>query len=214
MQPSVKKKVYRNRAADAKTFSHAIDFDEFDKYADIDSSILDYGCGDGGVLQQLKQLAFSNLTGMDFSPRKVEKAKENLSDVPVLLCEACRAPAQDDSFDAILLFDVLTYIYRDDDQKTLIAELLRVLKPGGILYISDYLINSDARNLKRYETFKDKYSRYGVFELDDGAILRHHSIAWIDELTAPFVIHHFRPFQAFSIDNAKSNAFQTIVRKK
>jgi SAM-dependent methyltransferase len=206
-------KDFWNRAAGVKTFTHAINFDEFDKYADIDSRILDYGCGYGRTLKQLKDLAFSNLTGMDFSEAMVGKAKDMLPGVPVMRCESCKAPVEDGTFDAILLFAVLTCIYKNEDQKRLIAELERTLKPGGILYISDYLLNSDARNKERYEAFEGKYDRYGVFELE-GAVLRHHSTAWIDELTAPFAILHFRTFEAVTMNNNKSNSFQTIVRKK
>jgi SAM-dependent methyltransferase len=214
MQPSFDQKEFWNRAADAKTFSHAINFDEFDKHADIESRILDYGCGYGRTLKQLKELAYFNLTGMDFSENMVDKARENLPGVPVVLCEPGKVPVDEESFDVILLFAVLTCIYRDEDQKSLISELHRVLKPGGILYISDYLLNPDARNKARYEKFEKRYGRYGVFELDGEAILRHHSIAWIDELTAPFAILHFGTFEAVTMNNHKSNAFQAIVRKK
>lgn len=213
IQPWSDQKSFWNRAADTKRFSHAIDFDEFDKHANIESLILDYGCGYGRTLGQLKELAYSNIVGMDFSERMVEKAKENLPGVPVVLCEAGQVPAEEASFDAILLFAVLTCVHRDEDQKSLVAELRRVLKPGGILYISDYLLNIDARNEKRYEKYKDKYGRNGVFELEDGAVLRHHSVQWIDEVTAPFVILHFRTFVADTMNGHKSNAFQTIVRK-
>lgn len=206
-------KDFWNRAAGVKIFTHAINFDEFDKYADIDSRILDYGCGYGRTLKRLKDLAFSDLTGMDFSEAMVERAKAALPGVSILLCGAGRVPAEDESFDAILLFTVLTCIYKDADQKSLIAEMRRVLRPGGILYISDVLLNSDARNKARYEEFEERYDRYGVFE-QEGAVLRHHSTAWIDELTAPFAILHFRTFEAVTMNNNKSNAFQTIVRKK
>jgi SAM-dependent methyltransferase len=213
IHPSSDQKSFWNRAANTKRFSHAIDFDEFDKHVDIESVILDYGCGYGRTLSQLKQLAYSNIVGMDFSERMVETAKGNLPGVPVVQCEAGQVPAEEDCFDAILLFSVLTCVHRDEDQKRLIAELGRVLKPGGVLYISDFLLNSDARNQERYEKFKDKYDRYGVFELEDGAVLRHHSAQWIDELTAPFIILHFRTFVADTMNGHQSNAFQTIVRK-
>ncbi|PHD10809.1 SAM-dependent methyltransferase, partial [Bacillus pseudomycoides] len=46
---------------------------------------------------------------------------------------------------------------------------------NGIIYINDFLLNQDNRNLKRYDQFYQKYDIYGVFELPDGAILRHHN---------------------------------------
>jgi ubiquinone/menaquinone biosynthesis C-methylase UbiE len=76
------------------------------------------------------------------------------------------------------LFAVLTYIPSDDDQRVLLAEVRRVLRPEGILYISDLLINTDLRNLERYERDADQFGVYGVFELPEGVIVRHHREEW------------------------------------
>ena len=203
-----------NSVAGTKRFTHAINFDEFDKYVDIGSRILDYGCGEGRLLKQLNGLAYTDLTGMDFSHRMLELARQSLPGAILLGCEGVKVPAEDASFDAVLLFTVLTCIHGDQDQKALIAELTRVLRPGGILYISDCLLNEDPRNRERYEKYEAKYGRYGVFELPEGAVVRHHSIAWIDEITAPFIVHHFRTFEAETMNGNRTNAFQTIVRKK
>src|ERR1051326_4217048 len=90
----------------------------------------------------------------------------------------------DHSFHAVLLFTVLTCIPEDDGQRALLAEIRRVLRPGGLLYISDLLINSDARNVERYQGHAEEYGMYGVFELPQGAVVRHHQEEWIKQLTA------------------------------
>ena len=64
----------------------------------------------------------------------------------------------------------------------IINEIYRVLKPGGIIYINDFLLNEDKRNKERYEKYKDKYGVYGAFELSEGGRFRHHTEKWIDEL--------------------------------
>lgn len=63
----------------------------------------------------------------------------------------------------------------------ILKEIQRVLKPNGILYINDFLLNEDKRNIHKYKEYYDKYSTYGVFELPDGAILRHHSEKRVEE---------------------------------
>jgi SAM-dependent methyltransferase len=60
-------------------------------------------------------------------------------------------PFCDRSFDAVVLFTVLTCIPFDEDQIALLAEIRRTLRPGGLLYISDLLLNSDERNIERYK---------------------------------------------------------------
>lgn len=61
-----------------------------------------------------------------------------------------------------------------------------ILRPNGTLYINDFLINNDDRNVSRYNLHKDRFQTYGVFESNDGVILRHHAIEWINELTVSF----------------------------
>ena len=59
-----------------------------------------------------------------------------------------KLPCGDQSIDAVLLFAVLTCIASDDAQKNLLREFKRVLRPGGLLVISDYPLQTDERNLR------------------------------------------------------------------
>jgi len=86
-----------------------------------------------------------------------------------------KIPFPDGEFDSVLLIGVLTSNVEDDAQENLISEISRVLKGAGILYIADFLINQDERNLKRYQKYEDEYGIYGVFKLDEGLVLRHHT---------------------------------------
>ncbi len=72
-------------------------------------------------------------------------------------------------------------IVNDKEQIALLKEIKRVLKPNGILYINDFLLNTDERNIERYKLFQDKYQKYGVFELPEGAAVRHHDIKWVEQ---------------------------------
>ena len=62
----------------------------------------------------------------------------------------------------------------------------RDLRPGGLLYVNDFLLNSDVRNRERYLAWEKVYGTYGIFELPEGAVLRHHDPARIRELLADF----------------------------
>lgn len=62
---------------------------------------------------------------------------------------------------------------KQEEQEQLLSEIKRVLKPQGILYVNDFLLNTDESNLLRYEKYKEAYGVYGVFELPDGEVCRH-----------------------------------------
>lgn len=54
-----------------------------------------------------------------------------------------------------------------------------MLKKDGVLYVNDFLLNNDERNLNRYNAFKERYNKYGVFESSDGGVFRHHKEIYI-----------------------------------
>lgn len=73
------------------------------------------------------------------------------------------------SVDLVLLFAVLTCIPLDEGQRDLLREISRVL-------------NRDLRNLERYDRYAEEYGIYGIFELTEGVVVRHHRKEWIEEL--------------------------------
>lgn len=94
----------------------------------------------------------------------------------------------------------------------MLAEVRRVLCLEGILYISDLLINTDVRNLKRYERGADQFGVYGVFELPESVIVRHHREEWIEQLTRAFTPLAFEHFTATGMNGNASAAFQYLGR--
>jgi ubiquinone/menaquinone biosynthesis C-methylase UbiE len=97
-----------------------------------------------------------------------------------------------------------------DTYVTLISELYRILKTGGILYVSDFLLNSDRRNIDRYTAGNWKYKNFGVFKTEDGAILRHHSTEWIRQLLQNFTLNIYEELLFPTINNNQSNGFYSI----
>jgi ubiquinone/menaquinone biosynthesis C-methylase UbiE len=95
----------------------------------------------------------------------------------------------------------------------LISEIYRVLKPAGILYINDFLINTDERNQSRYRKFEAKYGVYGIFELPEGAVLRHHSEKWLKELLYDFRTLKYEHLTFTTMNGHKSNGFYFIGEK-
>ncbi len=72
-----------------------------------------------------------------------------------------------------MILAVLTCIVDDDDQAAVLTEIRRLLRPGGLLFISDMPLQEDARNRARYD--ERTHGPYGVFDTGDGGIVRHHT---------------------------------------
>lgn len=168
----------------SKEFSAPLDLKLLEKYLTRQSFIVDIGCGYGRLCGELACNGYANVKGFDISPAMVEKGRQNGLDLEVM--EHGKIPLQDAAVDGVLLFSVLTCIPTDAGQREIMAEVYRVLKPGGHIFISDFPIQSHIRCVERYEKFSTKYSTYGVFELPDGAVLRHMSMAALHKLVADF----------------------------
>lgn len=78
------------------------------------------------------------------------------------------------------------------------------------MYVNDFLLNTDERNISRYEKFKDAYGTYGVFELPEGAVLRHHDEAWIKKLLRDFIEAEYRHLTFTTMNGYKSNGFYFV----
>ncbi len=209
MQP----KEYWDSVSDTKQFTTPFQSEAFGQYVTSNAAILDVGCGYGRTLNELYTMGYRNLTGIDFSSGMIERGKKQFPHLNLLVKEGEGIDFPDNSFDAIILFAVLTCIPSDFEQKKLIAEIKRILKPGGILYINDFLINTDERNVSRYQKYEGKYGTYGVFELAEGATLRHHKEDYIHELTAPFHQKQFEHLTFTTMNGNISNGFFYIGEK-
>ena len=203
---------YWNDVAHEKRFCHPLNRAWLGKSLNRQARVLDYGCGYGRTLGELSHAGFTNLVGVDFSEEMLARARVEAPGCRLVRNDGANLPFPNDCFDAMLLFAVLTCIPADEQQRSLLAEAHRVLRPGGILYVSDLLINDDERNRERYRQYALTYDRYGVFELPEGVVVRHHQQEWIEEITARFEQLEFEPFTVTTMNGNKSAAFQYLGR--
>lgn len=196
-----------------KTFTSTLHLNKLSRYIKKSDCILDVGCGYGRTLYELYVNGYKNLKGVDFSSKMIEKGRRLYPFLNLAVKYDKNLEFDDCSFDVITLSAVLTCIIDDDEQKHLINEILRILKPDRTFYVTDFLINDDERNLARYNVYESKYNKYGVFETPDGAVLRHHDIAWIKELLSSFKILELENVVYNTMNGHTSNAFYCICKK-
>lgn len=205
---------YWDSVAQQKRFSHPLRPEWLGRYLDARARVLDYGCGYGRTLGALAQAGYQNVIGVDFSAAMLARCRQEFPRASLLRNDGRTLPFRNDSLDAVLLFATLTCIPQNEAQRALIAEVARVLHPGGLLYISDLLLNEDARNRERYERYSEAYGAFGVFELPEGVVVRHHRREWIEELTGSFARLEYKPFSVMTMNGNTSAAFQYLGRRE
>lgn len=206
-------KQYWDSVAWEKDFTLPADLDMFSRYIDKNGKILDFGCGYGRIAQLLTLNGWKNTIGFDFSREMIERGLSLYPGLNLITGTMESLPIRKGSLDAVILFAVLTSNYRDEDQRLLVEFLSSLLKPGGIIYIGDFLLNSDPRNIERYEKFAALYGIYGVFELPDGAVVRHHETAWVDSLLSGFEKLEMRETVFTTMNGNESRGYFYLGRK-
>jgi hypothetical protein len=107
---------------------------------------------------------------------------------------------------------VLTSVPSNEGQRAIVSEITRLLRPGGVLYISDMWLQTDARNVERYGEDQKKYGIYGVFDLKEGVTVRHHDPAWIETLLDGYEALALDEIAVHTMNGHAAAAFQWIGR--
>jgi SAM-dependent methyltransferase len=204
---------YWDSVAWKKTFTHPLNIEVFRDHVTSESRILDYGCGYGRTVNDLLSYGYTNVVGIDSSLLMIERGHRMYPHLDLQVLPASGLSYADESFDAVLLFAVLTCIPTNKGQQDLLQNLIRLLRPGGLLYISDYYLQEDDRNRQRYERFATEFDVYGVFRLPEGTILRHHSVEWIETLTSEFRVIHLSEITVSTMNESLAKGFQYVGKK-
>lgn len=95
-------------------------------------TVVDLGCGTGTSLRLLRPLLPSacHLVGVDVS--NVQARQARLSSVPVIVADAARLPFATGSVDLVVNRHVIEHV---PDDRLLLREIRRILRPDGLLYL-------------------------------------------------------------------------------
>lgn len=101
-----------------------------DPAPDAKRVLLDAGAGTGITLNYLEPLG--TLVGADFSAEALRFCRQR-GHRRLLQADVARLPLASDTFDVVTCLDVVEHITEDEEA---LAELFRVLKPGGVLALT------------------------------------------------------------------------------
>ncbi|WP_202396876.1 class I SAM-dependent methyltransferase [Teichococcus coralli] len=147
---------------------------------------LDVGCGTGGLLRHLAQ-AFPGqaLHGLEYNPRAARRAATK-SGAAVAAGDAAALPFPDAAFAAVTSLDVLCH--HAVDQSRALAEMRRVLQPGGLLVLNlpafRWLHSAHDRRVHNSRRYTAREAR----ALLDGAGLTPIQVGYWNSLLLPLMV--------------------------
>jgi len=98
----------------------------------VKGKVLDLGCGGGGMAKAIKHYRPDlEVVGVDIAKEAVREVKKDDGGVEFVVMDAKKLRFKDNSFSAVVSFDVLEHI---KDVKLVLKEAYRVLKPGGVFH--------------------------------------------------------------------------------
>jgi ubiquinone/menaquinone biosynthesis C-methylase UbiE/uncharacterized membrane protein YbhN (UPF0104 family) len=98
---------------------------------------LDVGCGQGWYVARMRQLGL-DVHGIDASAGQIALARRHVGQPDVLRQgSVLNIPAEAQAFDFAYCINVLHHLASEAEQRAAFAELLRVLRPGGLLFVHE-----------------------------------------------------------------------------
>jgi SAM-dependent methyltransferase len=83
------------------------------------------------------------ITGLDTSSRQLAAAREYLGDaVPLVQGSALALPFADATFDFAYIINVLHHVATPPEQREAIAEIGRVVRPGGLVFVHEMSVRN------------------------------------------------------------------------
>ncbi len=147
---------------------------KLDSEINQDKKILDAGCGIGGtVVYFAKKFPNIKFTGINIVPDHIEmaknlaKEKKVLSNTDFFVKDFADTGSPSNHFDSIYLMESSCYAVQ---KQILIREMYRILKPGGILVITDVFrtsvhLNSFLKNI--YDSFCKGWGLRDLIDIEE-----------------------------------------------
>src|SRR5262249_9615498 len=128
---------------------------------------LDLGSGEGYGAGLLAQTA-SAVTGLDIDERTVEHARANYPGVDFRVGSAADLSAfADDALEAVVAFEMIEHVA---EQEQVLAEIARVLAPGGLLVMS----TPERRAYSEDRDFHNPFHARELTQAEFSDLLGHH----------------------------------------
>jgi ubiquinone/menaquinone biosynthesis C-methylase UbiE len=152
--------------------------------------------------------------GFDFAPKMIQRGKKTFPHLKLEALEASgKIPLQNDACDAAIMSTILCCMIDKHEQIKLMEEILRILKCGGVLYLSDFLLCGHPRYADKYQEGYKSHKEWGIYTTSEGITVRHHTTQWIMHLLEELNVHWFEQFDFRTMNNNVARTFHCIAQK-
>ena len=168
--------------------------------------ILDAGCGSGRNIKWFLQNDF-DIYGIDTSEAAImnlKKVNSNLADDQLLVAALEKIPFDNNFFDHIICSAVLHFANSVTHFKEMFSELLRVLKPGGTLFIR---MASDIGIENQVELLSE-----GNYKIPDGSMRFLLTKPLLEEIKNEFQFSFLEPLKTVNVNDIR--CMSTLMLQK
>ncbi|MFN4175014.1 MAG: class I SAM-dependent methyltransferase, partial [Parachlamydiaceae bacterium] len=124
-----------------------------------------------------------------------------------------KIPLNDHSVEAVVMSTVLCCITDEQRLVKLINEIRRVLKEGGTVYITDFLICNHPAYEEKYAQGLKQYGEWGIYKTSENLIVRHFKASFILRLLNEFDIQWFEQFDFKTMNQNPARTFHCVAIK-
>jgi ubiquinone/menaquinone biosynthesis C-methylase UbiE len=109
-----------------------------------EAMVLEVGCGDAQWLIELRSWggAPENLHGIDLDVAHIDRARARQPGVDLRAGDACALPWPDETFDIVIQSTMFTSILDEEMREAVAEEMMRVLKPQGVIIWYDFVYDN------------------------------------------------------------------------
>jgi 2-polyprenyl-3-methyl-5-hydroxy-6-metoxy-1,4-benzoquinol methylase len=168
--------------------------------------VLDFGCGPGAILTGLRDINVNESAGIDISENAIDFVKNRFPDykwIKVGIDDPI--PYADEYFDVVISSEVIEHVF---DVDNFLAELRRVIKPGGVLalscphhgFIKDLTMLLSGRFEDHYHNPYDPHLRY--YSRKSMSIVLNKNRFHIDKIQRISPYFYFKPFSRIMVVKA------------
>jgi SAM-dependent methyltransferase len=112
------------------------------------ADILEIGPGTGFYVDLWRKLGVRSITGVDIAPVVAERLSARFPQHTFFQADigAADAPLETGAFDVVTAFDVMYHIVDESIFEQAIANIARVLRPGGLFMVADHFLHREESN--------------------------------------------------------------------
>ncbi|MFA5133975.1 MAG: methyltransferase domain-containing protein [Patescibacteria group bacterium] len=182
------------------------EFEELAKYVKEGDSVLDIGCGNGRLYKYLNnELRVTNYeyVGVDQSEELIKIAKKNNSGGKFKTADVFNLPFEAKAFDVVAGIAFLHHIPGQELRERVLKEIFRVLKPGGIVFLTNWNL-FQIKLIRKYKlSIFDFYFEHAGLDAGD---------FWIPFQKQNRYYHHFKKKELIGL--AKEFGFKVLAFQK